>query len=110
MADLIQSLGQKFVEEIHQEGWWWFFFGLIAQLSFTGRFLVQWIVSEKKGRSVVPVHFWYLSLLGGAMLLVYFVGRGESIGALGQTTGVVVYIRNIMLIHKEKRRPAAQAG
>ncbi|MEL7472603.1 MAG: lipid-A-disaccharide synthase N-terminal domain-containing protein, partial [Planctomycetota bacterium] len=64
----------------------------------------QWVVSEKKRQSVVPEAFWWLSLVGGAALFTYFVWRRDIVGVLGQSTGVVIYARNLRLIHKQRRR------
>jgi len=72
-----------------------------------GRFVVQWLSSERQGRSVIPVAFWYLSLLGGAMLLVYSVYRQDPVFMLGQGMGTFIYLRNLQLISKERRRLAA---
>ncbi len=83
---------------------WWLFLGLLAQLIFFGRWIVQWISSERRGESHVPVLFWWCSLLGASMLLVYFVGRREPIGILGQLTGWTVYSRNLYLIYRNKNR------
>ena len=77
-------------------------FGLAGQACFFSRFLVQWIASEKKGISVVPNAFWYLSLLGGLMVLSYAIWRRDPVFTLGQSVGIFVYIRNIMLIHKRR--------
>ncbi len=77
--------------------------GLIGQACFFSRFLVQWIASEKKGRSVIPVIFWYLSLSGGLLILIYAIWRQEPIFVLGQSVGVFVYLRNLMLIHKKRK-------
>lgn len=77
-------------------------FGLAGQTCFFSRFLVQWIASEKKGVSVVPNAFWYLSLLGGLMVLSYAIWRRDPVFTLGQSVGIFVYIRNIMLIHKRR--------
>jgi lipid-A-disaccharide synthase-like uncharacterized protein len=73
-------------------------FGLAAQALFAGRFLVQWIASERKRESHVPLAFWYLSLTGGVLMTVYGVLRGDPVIVLGQAPGLVVYIRNLMLI------------
>jgi lipid-A-disaccharide synthase-like uncharacterized protein len=78
----------------------WLAFGLIAQLFFTARFLVQWISSERAGQSVVPMAFWFFSMGGGLMTLVYGVVKREPIIILGQAMATVIYIRNIMLIMK----------
>lgn len=88
-------------------GLFWVGVGLLAQAVFTARMLVQWAASEKHKKSVVPPMFWWLSLAGASMLIVYFVWRRDAIGVLGQATGWVVYIRNIMLLSKEKSKPPA---
>jgi len=82
--------------------------GLAGQACFFSRFLVQWIVSEKKGYSVVPTAFWYLSLIGGLMVLVYAVWRHDPVFTLGQSVGIFVYTRNLMLIHKRRKLHASE--
>src|SRR5262245_65686060 len=80
----------------------WVAFGLLGQLCFTLRFIVQWLVSERSGRSTVPVAFWYFSLLGGAMLFAYALFyRHDLVFTLGQGAGLFVYARNLMLIRKQ---------
>ncbi|MGE3175115.1 MAG: lipid-A-disaccharide synthase N-terminal domain-containing protein [Planctomycetota bacterium] len=81
-------------------GFAWVLLGLLGQVLFTGRMLVQWLVSERSGRSVVPPAFWWMSLVGATMLLVYFVWRKEPIGVLGQATGWFIYVRNLWMIHR----------
>lgn len=88
----------------------WAGIGLIGQIAFSGRMLVQWIVSEKKRESVIPEVFWWLSLAGGVLLFVYFVWRQDLVGVLGQSSGVVIYARNIKLIKKRARRQAEAAA
>ncbi|MEL6205589.1 MAG: lipid-A-disaccharide synthase N-terminal domain-containing protein [Pseudomonadota bacterium] len=83
---------------------WWVAIGLGGQLMFTARFLVQWLASERAGRSIVPISFWYLSIGGGLILLAYAIYRRDPVFILGQTMGLVVYIRNLVLIHGERRR------
>jgi lipid-A-disaccharide synthase-like uncharacterized protein len=78
----------------------WIVLGLLGQGLFTLRFLVQWWQSEREHRSVVPVAFWYLSLGGGLVLLLYAIHRKDPVFTLGQATGVVVYLRNLSLIHR----------
>jgi lipid-A-disaccharide synthase-like uncharacterized protein len=80
----------------------WLIFGIAAQLLFTARFVVQWIVSEKLGKSVVPLAFWVLSMGGGLMLLVYGLVRREPIIILGQALAVFIYIRNLVLIFRNR--------
>ena len=82
----------------------WLFFGLIAQLICTARMVVQWWASERAGRSVVPIAFWVLSLIGGMMTLVYGLQRREAVIIIGQVLAVVIYIRNLMLIYKNKTK------
>lgn len=79
---------------------WWMVAGFAGQFFFFSRFLVQWIVSEKKGRSVVPEAFWYLSIFGGAILLSYAIHRRDPVFITGQAAGLFVYFRNLWLIHK----------
>ena len=76
--------------------------GMLGQALFFSRFLVQWIASEKKGRSVVPLSFWYLSLGGGGLLLFYALWRKDPVIVLGQAVGLFVYVRNLMLIHRRR--------
>ncbi len=81
----------------------WVALGLGGQLLFTGRMLVQWISSERSKRSIVPVSFWWMSLIGATMLLAYFIWRRDIVGILGQATGWIIYIRNLVLIHRASR-------
>lgn len=81
----------------------WKVLGFSAQGLFFSRFLVQWIASERAGYSYVPVVFWYLSLAGGALLFLYAVHIKDPVFILGQSCGVVIYLRNLMLL----RRPNA---
>lgn len=78
----------------------WLAFGLIAQLFFTARFLVQWIASERAGNSVVPMAFWFCSMGGGVMTLIYGIVKREPVIILGQMFATIIYLRNIMLIWK----------
>ena len=78
--------------------------GLLGQAMFFSRFLVQWVVSEKKGESTVPIAFWYLSMGGGLLLLTYALWREDPVITLGQSVGLFVYTRNLILIHRKRRR------
>ncbi len=84
-------------------------FGLLAQLTFLGRWIVQWLASEKRGESHVPELFWWLSLAGASMLMIYYVLRGEPVGIIGQSVGWIVYSRNLFLIKVKHRRLGQQA-
>jgi len=85
-------------------------FGLVAQLAFLGRWIVQWVASEKRGESHVPELFWWLSLTGASMLMIYYVLRGEPVGIIGQSVGWTVYTRNLYLIRVKHRRASAQSA
>lgn len=80
----------------------WVVVGLLGQLMFTGRFIVQWIASERAKRSVVPVAFWYFSIFGGAIVLAYGIHKLDLVIILGQLPGVVIYTRNLWLIRTAK--------
>lgn len=80
----------------------WVLFGFFGQFVFAMRFIIQWIVSEKKKESIVPLSFWYLSLCGGVILLIYAIYKKDPVFMLGQATGLIVYARNLMLITKKK--------
>ncbi len=83
-------------------------FGFLGQTCFSLRFLVQWIASERKKESVVPIHFWYFSVGGGVMLLIYAILRHDPVFIVGQAAGLVVYGRNLYLIWR-KARPVEAA-
>jgi len=82
----------------------WLAFGLAAQLAFAARFMVQWIASERAGKSVVPMAFWFFSIAGGLMTLVYGLVKREPVIILGQLLSNIIYVRNIMLIIKSRQR------
>lgn len=82
----------------------WIGIGFLGQAAFSSRFLIQWIASEKARRTTVPDAFWWMSLIGGVALFAYFVWRQDAVGVLGQSSGLVVYSRNLRLIYKERRR------
>lgn len=88
----------------------WVAIGFGGQIAFFGRMAIQWVVSEKRRQSVVPDVFWWLSLFGGIALFTYFVWRQDLVGVLGQSTGVVIYARNIRLIYKKRGREARRAA
>lgn len=86
----------------------WLTVGMIGQLMFTLRFVVQWIHSERHQKSVIPVSFWYFSLFGGITVLAYGFHKLEPVIILGQLPGTIVYSRNLMLIYREKRDVLAE--
>ena len=81
----------------------WLALGFLGQGLFSARFFVQWIASERERRSVIPVAFWWLSLVGGFALLAYAFHRGDPVFIVGQGAGLVVYLRNLALIRKGRR-------
>jgi len=82
----------------------WLIFGFGAQFLFMARFLVQWLASERAKRTVVPVSFWWLSLLGGISLGIYFMRRGDPVAIMGQLFPTLIYLRNLWLIYAERRQ------
>lgn len=82
---------------------WWVVVGLAGQLMFSMRFLLQWLASERAGRSTVPVAFWYFSIAGGAILFLYALHRQDPVFILGQGLGILIYARNLWLIQAERR-------
>lgn len=79
----------------------WLVLGFTAQGMFSGRFLVQWLASERRGASVIPTAFWYLSLAGSSLLLAYALHLRDPVFILGQSFGLLVYVRNLVLIHRQ---------
>ena len=88
----------------------WVIIGFIGQAAFFMRFLVQWLASEKKGESFIPIYFWYLSLIGGVILLIYAIHIGDPVFTAGQSCGLLVYIRNLMLISKNNKKAVCNKG
>ena len=97
-----QALGNYLYDVFVAKFDFWLAFGLIAQLFFTARFLVQWISSERAGKSIVPMAFWFFSMGGGLMTLVYGIVKREPVIIVGQALATIIYIRNIMLIVKNR--------
>jgi lipid-A-disaccharide synthase-like uncharacterized protein len=83
----------------------WLVVGLVGQAAFGGRFLLQWIASERAKESVVPVAFWILSIVGSVVLLAYAIHRKDPVFILGQSCGLLIYSRNLMLIRGRSSRP-----
>jgi lipid-A-disaccharide synthase-like uncharacterized protein len=81
----------------------WLLIGFAGNALFFSRFLVQWIASERAGRSYVPIAFWWLSIAGSLVLLVYAIHRRDPVFTLAFLPNCVVYVRNLMLIRKERR-------
>ena len=99
MADLMGFFGVQTEAELI-----WVLVGFGGQALFTARFLAQWIASERARRSVMPIAFWWFSIGGGAILLAYAIHRADPVFILGQAMGLFIYVRNLWLIHAERRR------
>jgi len=111
VVSLLAHLVEKTQIYFHDMSWGdkvWLAVGLIGQLMFTLRFVVQWIHSERHQKSVIPVSFWYYSLIGGLTVLAYGFHKLEPVIILGQLPGTIVYSRNLMLIYREKRDVLAE--
>lgn len=80
----------------------WIGIGFVGQAFFFMRFLVQWLASERAGRSVIPMSFWYFSLMGGVVLFVYAVHLGDPVFIVGQSTGAIIYLRNMYFRLREE--------
>lgn len=96
----------------HMHAWWsatsvsevtWLCIGFLAQLTFSMRFIIQWIASERARASIVPETFWYLSTLGGILLLAYAVYRMDPVFLIGQASGIAIYLRNIHFLRRDRR-------
>lgn len=106
---MMQALWSALLSALHVNSsaeFWWVMVGLFGQLMFTGRFIVQWITSERQRKSVIPLAFWYLSLAGGLVLLSYAIYRRDPVFILGQSTGIVIYVRNLWLIRSHAKTSA----
>jgi lipid-A-disaccharide synthase-like uncharacterized protein len=88
----------------------WLLIGFGGQALFMGRFVIQWLVSERSGRSVIPISFWYLSIAGALVLLVYAMHRRDPVFVAGQGLGVAIYLRNLHLIRTERAQAREASG
>jgi lipid-A-disaccharide synthase-like uncharacterized protein len=107
LVDLSRAVG-SYLQDVfltHVDGW--VLLGFAAQALFTFRFLVQWIASERAGRSVIPMAFWLFSIGGGLLLLVYSLYRKDPVFIAGQAFGVFVYLRNLYFVLHERKAAAS---
>ena len=104
MTGHLSALSDWFYTVFVQQFDGWIALGFVAQFAFTMRFLVQWVASEKAGRSVVPVAFWFFSIGGGLLLLIYAIKRQDPVFIAGQALGLFIYARNLMLIFRPKKQ------
>jgi lipid-A-disaccharide synthase-like uncharacterized protein len=102
LVDLSRTVGAYFQDVFKMSLDWWVLLGFAAQALFTMRFLVQWIASERAGKSIIPLAFWIFSIGGGLLLLVYALYRKDPVFIAGQAFGVFVYLRNLHLVMRER--------
>ena len=107
LIDLSQAIGSYLHDVFVAKFQWWVLLGYVAQILFTMRFLVQWLASEKAGKSVIPLAFWWFSIGGGLLLLVYALYRRDPVFILGQGFGVFVYLRNLQFVLRARKQGAA---
>jgi lipid-A-disaccharide synthase-like uncharacterized protein len=113
VAGALQARGNWFFRTLNVTSWagvMWVGLGLLGQALFSGRMVLQWLVSERQSKSVITESFWWFSLLGGLILFTYFVWRQDPVAMLGQASGIVIYSRNLRLIYKQKRRARRDSG
>jgi lipid-A-disaccharide synthase-like uncharacterized protein len=103
LIDLSRAAGNYLQDVFVKNLDWWVLLGFAAQALFTARFFVQWLASERAGKSVVPLAFWLFSIGGGLLLLVYALYRRDPVFIAGQAFGVFVYLRNLQLVLRERR-------
>ncbi len=109
LIDMSHVVGNYLVDVFFTRLDWWVALGIVAQLLFTMRFLVQWIASERAGHSVIPLAFWIFSIFGGLLLLVYALYRRDAVFIAGQAFGVFVYLRNLQFVIRSGGSGAAAA-
>ncbi len=109
LVDLSRTVGAYLVDVFFTKLDSWVLLGFLAQGLFTARFLVQWIASERAGRSVIPLAFWLFSMGGGVLLLAYALDRKDPVFIAGQAFGVFVYARNLYFVLRERKLAARAA-
>jgi lipid-A-disaccharide synthase-like uncharacterized protein len=109
LAELPRTLSAYLQDVLVDRFDWWVLLGLAAQAMFTMRFLVQWLASERAGRSIIPTAFWLFSIAGGLMLLAYALYRRDVVFIVGQSFGVFVYLRNLQFVLRDRKATASIA-
>jgi lipid-A-disaccharide synthase-like uncharacterized protein len=107
LVDLSRAVGSYLQDVFITKLDWWVILGFAAQGLFTVRFVLQWIASERAGRSVIPLTFWIFSIGGGLLLLVYALYRKDPVFIAGQAFGVFVYLRNLYFVLHERNAASA---
>ncbi len=104
LVDLQQAIGDYLHDVFVNNVDWWVLLGVVAQALFTMRFVVQWVASERVKRSVVPMTFWWFSIGGGTLLLIYALYRRDPVFIIGQGFGLFVYLRNLQFVLRARAR------
>jgi lipid-A-disaccharide synthase-like uncharacterized protein len=86
----------------------WIIIGFVGQTFFYARFIIQWIASERAKKVVIPISFWYASIIGSVITLAYAIYRADPIFILGFSLNIIIYVRNLMLLKKDVRPDAAK--
>jgi lipid-A-disaccharide synthase-like uncharacterized protein len=110
LSDLANTLGAYLYDVFIAKFQWWALLGYLAQIMFSMRFLVQWIASERAGKMVMPIAFWFFSIGGGLLLLSYALYIRDPVFILGQAFGVFVYARNLYFELRDRKRGVATAS
>jgi lipid-A-disaccharide synthase-like uncharacterized protein len=110
LVEIARASGNYLHEVFINQLDWWIALGFVAQIMFTLRFVVQWIASERAGRSVIPMSFWTFSIGGGFLLFLYALVRRDPVYIFGQGLSLIIYFRNVSFVIKERRAAAAAAG
>ena len=108
LIDLAEAVNGYILDVFHNMDWW-VLVGFVAQILFGARFFVQWIASERAGKSTIPVAFWLFSISGGVLLLTYALYRRDPVFIAGQGFGLLVYFRNLHFVMRDRRSVAAPA-
>ena len=107
LVELSNAVGNYLHDVFVMQLDWWGLLGFAAQAFFTMRFVVQWLASEKAGKSVIPLAFWWFSIGGGLLLFVYALYRRDPVFILGQGFGVFVYLRNLQFVLRARKQGSA---
>ena len=108
LVDLASAVGGYLHDVFEFNFDWWVVLGLVAQAMFTMRFVVQWVASEREGKSVIPLAFWIFSIGGGVLLLGYALYRRDPVFIVGQAFGVFVYLRNLYFVLRDHEPTAVK--
>jgi lipid-A-disaccharide synthase-like uncharacterized protein len=103
LVSLSQAVGDYLQNVFIAKLNWWVLLGFVGQALFSMRFIVQWLASERVGRSVVPIAFWFFSIGGGVLMLFYALYIRDPVFILGQGFGLFVYLRNLHFVFRERK-------